>query len=96
MTQFWTVLKMFQISKLSISGTNLFLFGHNLQKIKIESKKTKCWFRIIVFFKRMYSVPLHELICEGEFPIQENLDVHHLLSEDVLALQKVAGDLGFM
>lgn len=46
--------------------------------------------------KRMHFVPLDKLICEGEFPIQKNLDVHHLLSEDVLTLQKVAGNLSFI
>ena len=41
-------------------------------------------------------VPLDELIGEGELPVQEHLDVHHLLSERVLTLQEVAGDLGLV
>lgn len=45
---------------------------------------------------RIYFVPLDKLICKGEFPIQKNLDVHHLLSEDILTLQKVASNLSFI
>ena len=41
-------------------------------------------------------VPLDELIGEGELPVQEHLDVHHLLSERVLTLQEVAGDLSLV
>lgn len=44
----------------------------------------------------MCTVPLDELISKGEFPIQENLEVDHLLPEDVLTLQKVTRDLGFV
>lgn len=45
---------------------------------------------------RIYFVPLDKLICKGEFSIQKNLDVHHLLSDDILTLEKVAGNLSFM
>lgn len=39
---------------------------------------------------------MDELISKGEFPIQENLEVDHLLPEDVLTLQKVTRDLGLV
>lgn len=44
----------------------------------------------------IYFVPLDKLICKGEFPIQENLEVNHLLPEDVLTFQKVTCDLSLI
>lgn len=48
------------------------------------------------FFLIICIVPLDELISKGEFPVQENLEVDHLLPEDVLTLQKVTCDLGLV
>lgn len=50
----------------------------------------------LIFFFKIYFVPLDKLICKGEFPIQENLEVHHLLPEDVLTFQKVTRDLSLI
>lgn len=44
----------------------------------------------------MYFLPLDKLICKWEFSIQENLDIHYLLSENILTLQQVASDLSFI
>lgn len=48
------------------------------------------------FFEIICIVPLDELISKGKFPIQENLEVDHLLPEDVLTLQKVTCNLGLV
>lgn len=51
---------------------------------------------LVFFLVIICIVPLDELISKGEFPVQENLEVDHLLPEDVLTLQKVTRDLGLV
>lgn len=41
-------------------------------------------------------LPLDKLICKWEFAIQKDLDVHYLLSENILTLQQVASNLSFV
>lgn len=63
---------------------------------ELVQDRTGSFFFFFSFFEIIYILPLDELISKGEFPVQENLEVDHLLPEDVLTLQKVTCNLGLV